>query len=191
MRKFALAVIASAVVAASGTAHAQKYNLTVAGYSPGGLVSTVGTGLDAALNAAYPGSTVTYQTCRGGLANAMLLEQNKVPLAFIADTELAVAIKGKPPINKPLTDLRMLFRPYAPGSRFQATHVLANKAWAEKNGIKTFADIANKKPEMRVAVNRPGNLDGDVASACFGPTASRRTTSRSGAARSCAPPRAR
>ncbi len=96
MRKFALAVIASAVVAASGTARAQKYNLTVAGYSPGGLVSTIGTGMDAALNAAYPGSTVTYQTGSGGLANAMPLEQNKVPLGFVADTELAVAIKGKP-----------------------------------------------------------------------------------------------
>ncbi len=167
MRKFALAVIASAVVAASGTAHAQKYNLTVAGYSPGGLVSTIGTGMDAALNAAYPGSTVTYQTGSGGLANAMLLEQNKVPLGFVADTELAVAIKGKPPINKPLTDLRMLFRPYAPGSRFQATHVLFNKEWAEKNGIKTIADIAAKKPAMKVAFNRPGNLDGDVGLGVF------------------------
>jgi len=162
MRMFSIALLGSAVALAT-PASAQKYNLTVAGYSPGGLVSTVGAGLDAALNAAYPGSTVTYQTSSGGLANAMLLEQGKVPIAFIADTELAVAVKGKKPIPKPLTDLRMIFRPYAPGSRFQATHALANKAWADKHGIKTFADIAAKKPAMRVVVNRPGNLDGDVA----------------------------
>ncbi len=166
MKRVWIAALA-ALVALTGPAAAQKYNLTVAGYSPGGLVSTVGTGLDAALAAAYPGSTVTYQTSSGGLANAMLLEGGKVPIAFISDTELAVAVKGKPPINKPLGDLRQLFRPYAPGSRFQATHALANKAWAEKNGIATFADIAKKKPEMRVAVNRPGNLDGDVALAAL------------------------
>jgi TRAP transporter TAXI family solute receptor len=160
---FALAACLSAVLASPAAAESVKYNLTIAGYSPGGLVSTVGTGLDAALAAAYPGSTITYQTSSGGLANAMLLERQSVPLAFIADTELDVAIKGKDPIKQPLTNLRMLFRPYAPGSRFQATHVLANKAWAERHGIATLADIGSKKPPMRVAVNRPGNLDGDVA----------------------------
>jgi TRAP transporter TAXI family solute receptor len=156
---FAIVAVTAASVA---SASAQPYNLTIAGYSPGGLVSTAGAGLDAALNAAYPGSTLTYQTSSGGLANAMLLEQGKVPLAFISDTELAVAVKGEAPINKPLKDLRILFHPYSPASRFQATHVLANKGWADKHGIASVADIAAKKPAMRIAVNRPGNLDGDV-----------------------------
>jgi uncharacterized protein len=160
VKRFAFAVAAMAI---STPASAQPYNLTIAGYSPGGLVSTAGTGLDAALAAAYPGSTLTYQTSSGGLANAMQLEQNKVPLAFIADTELAVAVKGKAPINKPLTNLRILFHPYSPSSRFQATHFLTTKAWADKNGIATVADLAAKKPAMRIAVNRPGNLDGDVS----------------------------
>jgi TRAP transporter TAXI family solute receptor len=136
--------------------------LTIAGYSPGGLVSTVGAGLDRALNAAYPGSTVTYQTGSGGLANAMLLSQKKVPLALISDTELDVVLKGKPPFKQPIKDLRILFHPYSPSSRFQATHVLVNKAWAEKNGITSVADIAKKKPTLRIAVNRPGNLDGNI-----------------------------
>ena len=163
MKKTALFCILAGTVALTQPAAAQKYNLTVAGYSPGGLVSTIGAGMDAALAAAYPGSTVTYQTSSGGLANAMLLEQKKVPVAFIADTELQVAVKGMKPIPKPLTDLRLLFHAYAPGSRFQATQILANKDWAEKHGIKTFADIAAKKPPMKIAVNRPGNMDGDVS----------------------------
>ena len=162
MKKIALFCILAGTVAMTQSAAAQKYNLTVAGYSPGGLVSTIGTGLDAALAAAYPGSTITYQTGSGGLANAMLLEQNKVPLAFIGATELNVAVKGLKPIPKPLTDLRLLVQPYAASSRFQATHVLVNKSWADKYGIKTIADIAAKKPPMKVAFNRPGNLDGDV-----------------------------
>jgi TRAP transporter TAXI family solute receptor len=164
MRTVTLALLAAAV-AITGPAAAQdkKYNLTVAGYSPGGLVSTVGAGMDRALNKAYPGSTVTYQTSSGGLANAMMLEGKKVPLAFIADTELAVAIAGRKPIPKPLSNLRQLFRPYAPSSRFQMTHLICNKDWADKNGIKSIADIAAKKPAMKIALNRPGNLDGDVS----------------------------
>jgi TRAP transporter TAXI family solute receptor len=168
MKRVAFAAACLAVaIAAPALAEGPKYNLTIAGYSPGGLVSTVGTGLDAALAAAFPGSTITYQTSSGGLANAMLLERKSVPLAFIADTELDVALKGREPIKTPLANLRMLFRPYAPGSRFQATHVLANKDWAAKHGIATLAEIGTKKPPMRVAVNRPGNLDGDVALAAL------------------------
>jgi TRAP transporter TAXI family solute receptor len=144
-------------------ASAQPYNLTIAGYSPGGLVSTVGVGLDKALAAAYPGSTLTYQTSSGGLANAVMLDQKKVPLAFIQDTELQVAIKGMAPIKKPLTNLRILFHPYSPASRFQASHLLVNKGWAQRHGIATVADIAKKKPPLRIAFNRPGNLDGDMS----------------------------
>jgi TRAP transporter TAXI family solute receptor len=154
---------AAGVVALAQSVSAQPYNLTIAGYSPGGLVSTVGAGLDRALNAAYPGSTVTYQTSSGGLANALLLSQKKVPLALIADHELNVVLKGRPPMRQAITDIRLLFHPYSPSSRFQATHFLANKDWADKHGIKTFADVVAKKPPMRIAVNRPGNLDGDVS----------------------------
>ena len=158
-----LFIAAAGVAIATTPALAQPYNLTIAGYSPGGLVSTVGAGLDKALAAAYPGSTLTYQTSSGGLANSMMLDQKKVPLGLVADHELAVAVNGRPPIKKPLKDLRVLFHPYSPGSRFQASHVIVNKAWADRHGIRTVADIAKKKPPLRIAFNRPGNLDGDIS----------------------------
>jgi TRAP transporter TAXI family solute receptor len=161
MRRLMLA--AAAAVCLTATAHAQPYNLTIAGFSPGGLVSTAGAGMDAALAAAYPGSTVTYQTSSGGLANAMLLQQGKVPLGFVSDTELLVALQGKAPFKAPIKELRMLFNAYTPESRFQMTHTLVTKAWADQHGIKTFEDIAAKRPPMRIAVNRPGNMDGDVS----------------------------
>ena len=166
MRKLTLAALAC-TVAISAPAAAQKYNLTVAGYSPGGLVSTIGVGMDKALNKAYPGSTLTYQTSSGGLANALLVSQGKVPLGFISDMEALVFKEGQKPFKAPITNLRMLFKPYVGAYRFQATHVLVQKSWAEENGIKTFEDIAKKKPKMRVAVNRPGNLDGDASIAGF------------------------
>lgn len=161
MRKILLAAAVAGCLAAP--AYAQPYNLTIAGYSPGGLVSTAGAGMDAALAAAYPGSTVTYQTSSGGLANALLVQQGKAPLGFVSSTELIVALEGRPPFKTPLKDLRFLFNAYTPESRFQMTHTLVSKAWAEQHGIKTFEDIAAKKPPMRIAVNRPGNMDGDVS----------------------------
>jgi TRAP transporter TAXI family solute receptor len=164
MRRILLAAVVGCLAA---PAYAQPYNLTIAGFSPGGLVSTVGAGMDAALAAAFPGSTVTYQTSSGGLANAMMLQQGKVPLGFVSDTELRVATEGRPPFKQPIKELRMLFNSYTPQSRFQATHHLASKAWAEQHGIKTFADIATKRPPMRIAVNRPGNMDGDVSIAAL------------------------
>jgi hypothetical protein len=39
----------------------------------------------------------------------------------------------------------------------QFIHFLMTKAWADANGIKSWADIAAKKPTMRLAINRPDN----------------------------------
>ena len=39
----------------------------------------------------------------------------------------------------------------------QFIHFLMTKEWADANGIKSWADIAAKKPRMRLAINRPDN----------------------------------
>ena len=155
-------IAAAGLAIAASPAAAEKYNLTVAGYSPGGLVSTIGIGMDKALAKAFPGSAVTYQTGSGGYSNAVLITGKKVPVGFIGDHEMSVIVAGKPPFKKPLTNLRLLFKPYVGATRFQISHILMRKDFAEKYGIKTFADIAKKKPPMRIAYNRPGNADGDV-----------------------------
>ena len=69
-------------------AEAQKYNVTLSGASPGGLWSRIGGGIDAAIAKAYPGSTVTYQTSSGGLANVPLVSRGKVPMGLATDGEL-------------------------------------------------------------------------------------------------------
>lgn len=157
-------VVAAFVISCvlGSAASAQTYNLTVAGYSPGGLVSTTAVGMDAALSATFPGSTITYQTSSGGLANTLMVSTGKVPLGMVSDSELPVALAGKAPFKEPIKNLRLIFRPYTAGSRFQITHVIAGKEWAEQHGIVKFSDIAAKKPSMRVAANRPGNLDGEA-----------------------------
>jgi TRAP-type uncharacterized transport system substrate-binding protein len=39
----------------------------------------------------------------------------------------------------------------------QFVHFLMTKEWADANGIKSWDDIAAKKPRMRLAINRPDN----------------------------------
>ncbi len=141
---------------------AQPYNVTVAGYSPGGLVSTIGAGMDKALATQFPGSTVTYQTSSGGLANGMLVSTKKVPMGLIGDHEFPIIYEGRPPYKTPVKNLRLVFKPYVGATRFQISHVLVSKEFADRHGVKTFADLGTKKPPIRIAVNRPGNADGDV-----------------------------
>lgn len=164
MRKFAHTVWAMTLGALMGltlstASLAQTYNYTLAGASPGGLWSNIGIGMDQVMKAAYPGSTVTYQTTGGGIANALLLEQKKVHLGVVHNVELQMAIDGADPFKAPAKDLRPLAYLYN-WSPFQ---LLLTKDFADKYGIKTFEDIVSKKAPVRVVINRRGNIANDLA----------------------------
>ena len=148
-------------------AKAQKYNLTLTGASPGGLWSRIGGGIDAAIAKAYPGSTVSYQTSSGGLANVPLVSAGKVPMGLATDGELNAAVNGLKPYKKAIKNTRVLFRVYNPASRFQMSFFAATKTIADKHGIKSISDIVSKKSPMRVAINRRGNMDADVGAAAL------------------------
>lgn len=152
-----------AVAFAAIPVHAETYNLTLTGASPGGLWSRIGGGVDAAIAAAYPGSTITYQTSSGGLANISMVAGGKVPMGIATDGELTLAVTGQKPFKTPIKDIRALVRLYTPAARFQITHLLINKDFADKHGVKSFADIVDKKVPIRVAINRRGNMDSDIS----------------------------
>ncbi len=168
------ATIALLAAAIAGSAQAAPpYNLTLSGASPGGLWSIVGAAFNSTVVAAYPGSTITYQTSGGGLANAQLLSDGKVPIAIINDFELLTAVRGEEPFKAPIKDLRMIARVYPASARFQMLHLVFEKAFVEKYGISTMADLKPKHPPLRMALNRRGNLDvklGEYAMAEFGIT---------------------
>jgi TRAP transporter TAXI family solute receptor len=141
----------------------QNMNLTVAGASPGGLWSALGVGLDKVMSTAYPGMTVTYQTSSGGLANVKLVADGKVPLGIVSDMGLKAAWGGTGVYEgRPQKNIRLLFRLYNAESRFQAIHLLINRDYAENNNISSFSDIVTNKLDIRIAINRPGNMDGDL-----------------------------
>lgn len=159
-----LGLMAGICALASLPAAAQTVNMTLVGASPTGLWSALGVGLNAAVSAAYPGSTITYQTSSGGLANAMLVAEGRAPLGIAADMELNAAATGTGLFaGNALSSLRALVRVYVPANRFQMFHPLLNKAFIDKHGITDFSDIVKKKIPVRVGVNRPGNMDGDLA----------------------------
>lgn len=158
-------LVIAACLALTTSAHAQgkTYQLTLAGASPGGLWSALSLGLDKAMKAAYPGSTVTYQTSGGGIANVQLLEKKSVPLGIVHNMELRMAQDGNPPFKSKIDDLRVIAYLY----NWAPVQLLVNKDFAEKHGLKTFEDLATKKPPIRVATNRRGNVVNELVDRMF------------------------
>lgn len=164
MKKMVLAL--AMLVCGAAAAQAQSgppYRLTLAGASAGGLWSQLGVGVDQAVAAAYPGSTITYQTSGGGLANLPMVATGRVPLGIALDAEIDIAIKGEDPFKEPVKGVRNLARLY----EAQINYMLVTKDFADKYGIKSLEDLAAKKPPIRVAMNRRGNATGKISALFF------------------------
>lgn len=158
-RFFAGALLgATALLATSIGAQAQTYNLTLCGASPGGLWSLLGAGVDAAVKASFPGSTVTYQTSGGGLANVGLLDGSKCDLALIHDAEAKLALGGKEPFKAPVESLATVAQLYT----WAPMQAIVNADFAAEHNLKTLEDIASKKLPIRIALNRRGNIASGV-----------------------------
>jgi TRAP transporter TAXI family solute receptor len=164
MKKAILALVM--LLCGAATAQAQSgppYRLTLAGASAGGLWSQLGVGVDQAVSAAYPGSTITYQTSGGGLANLPMVAAGRVPMGIALDTEIDIAVKGEDPFKEPVKGVRTLARLY----EAQINYMLVTKDFAEKHGIKSLEDLVAKKPPIRVAMNRRGNATGKISALFF------------------------
>lgn len=157
MKKQIASLIGAAFICTA--AISQPINLTMSGASPGGLWTLIGVGLDKVVKKIDPGSNITYQTSGGGFANIALVDQGKVPLALAHDAELKLALEGKPPYTEPVKNVRAIGYMYNWG----AMHIFIRKEAAEKYNIHSIEDIASTKAPLKIAVNRRGNIAGDVA----------------------------
>jgi uncharacterized protein len=158
MIRIVAAVLAYVLVAAA-PAYAQTYNLTLTGASPGGLWSLLGAGVDGAVRAAYPGSVVTYQTSGGGLANISIVDHGEADMGIAHAQELKMALNGVEPFKAPIKSMRAIAYLYT----WAPMHLIVAKDFADKYGLKSLADIKAKKAPARIAINKRGNIAGDVA----------------------------
>lgn len=147
------------MVLTAGLASAVTYNYTLAGASPGGLWSALGEGINGAIKAAYPGSTITYQTSGGGIANVGLVQSKKAELGIIHNAELKIASEGGKPFAGPVMDLRAIANLY----NWAPMHVFVTKEFGDKHGITSFDDLVSKKAPARIVINKRGNIAAMVA----------------------------
>lgn len=127
--------------------------LTLAGGSAGGFWTAIGEAVGQQIRKAYPGSSFTYEQ-GSGLGNMKLIKDNQVELGLVQNIEVLAGEKGLPPLKEKITGLMAVGTVYdnAPMQFF------VRKEFVDKYGIKSFKDIAAKKPPIVVAVNQKGNL---------------------------------
>lgn len=152
-----LATAVLAVLAAPALAGFDDKNpitATVTGATPTGYPRAMVEGLNAVVREVYPGSAVSFKPNSPGGGVLAVGEGQADFTATATGTEVRLAVEGKFPFKNSLKGkinlAMMLFD-------VQYIHVLMTKAWADANGVKSFADIAAKKPRMRLAINRPDN----------------------------------
>jgi TRAP transporter TAXI family solute receptor len=127
---------------------------TVTGATPSGYPRTMVEGLNAVVRDVYPGSSVSFKPNSPGGGVLDIADGKADFTATATGTEVRLANEGQSPYTRPLKgkfSLAMMLYDN------QFIHFLMTKEWADANGIRSWADIAKKKPKMRLAINRPDN----------------------------------
>src|SRR5690348_107566 len=150
---FAAAVIAAAPAFADFN-DKKPINATVTGATPSGYPRTMVEGMNAVVRYAYPGSAVSFKPNSPGGGVLDIAEGRADFTATATGTEIRLANEGQSPYPKPLKG-KFSFVMMLYDNQFM--HFLMTKEWADANGIKSWADIAAKKPKIRLAINRPDN----------------------------------
>jgi uncharacterized protein len=149
----AAALVAAAPAFADFT-DKKPINATVTGATPSGYPRTMVEGLNAVVRDTYPGSAVSFKPNSPGGGVLAISEGQADFTATATGTEIKLANEGKFPFQASLKDkFFMAVQLYDN----QFVHFLMTKEWADTNGIKSWDDIAAKKPRMRLAINRPDN----------------------------------
>ena len=154
MRILGIALALAAAPAFADFNDKKPINATVTGATPSGYPRTMVEGLNAVVRDTYPGSAVSFKPNSPGGGVLAIAEGQADFTATATGTEVKLANDGTAPFSKPLNGkFSYVMQLYDN----QFIHFLMTKEWAEQNGIRSWADIAAKKPRMRLAINRPDN----------------------------------
>ena len=158
--KFALAALAAATLVASPSAPSIAQGLddgkpvggAIAGGIARGTFKIVGEAVTEMIRRQYPGSSIIYKFGSGtGSLGQVLDGKAKLALGF-SEIEIWAALNGKKPFKKAYSadDVRVVGRIAGEMKLF----AVASKDFVTKYGIKTFADIAAKKPPMQISLHK-------------------------------------
>ena len=146
--------VAAAAPALADFGDKNAITATVTGATPTGYPRTMVEGLNAIVREAYPNSSISFKPNSPGGGVLSIAKGEADFTATATGTEIKLANEGTSPYRESLKGkfsfVMMLYDN-------QFIHFLMTKAWAEANGIRSWADIAAKKPTMRLAINRPDN----------------------------------
>jgi TRAP transporter TAXI family solute receptor len=128
---------------------------TVTGATVQGYFKVVVEAINGIVRDAYPDSAATFRP--GSPAGGILeVATGKAEFTFTSGApEIAYGLEGKAPFKESLKGKIMHVMML---HRHLIVHNVMTKDWADRYGIKTFDDIAAKKPPMRLAVNDLANL---------------------------------
>ncbi|MGI6552358.1 MAG: TAXI family TRAP transporter solute-binding subunit [Bacillota bacterium] len=114
----------------------------------GGVWDMVGTGLANVIQQNIPGSRITFVPGEG-LANVKTIHKGEGDLGFMHSTMAFAASQGKEPFDAVYDNVRALFSVYDPSMQF-----VVLKSFP----IDSLAELAEKKPAIRLAVGDPGSI---------------------------------
>lgn len=161
--KFALALLGCLTVTPS--AHAgfddnKPINITATGISTRSIFKAIMEVMHGLYRQNYPGTAATLKpsTVAGGL---LALADKKADIAMaVPPVELRNGIRGEAPFPRSVKGKVMHAFTIMDNLDF---FFIAQKSWADKNGIKTIADIGNKKPKMTLGLSRRGTYYSNAA----------------------------
>lgn len=166
MKRLMAFALGAAVALAAPTAANADFNdnkpitITTAGISSQGFFKVVVESLHALYRDAYPGSSVTFKpgSIAGGMVQATKGEADIIPA--IPPVEYKAALDGTDPFS---SSMKGKFGHLFSIMNNLDFYFIATKAWADKNGIKTIADIARVKPKGNYALSAKGTFYINVA----------------------------
>src|SRR5262245_38071617 len=164
-RDFGRVAVAGAASAAFGRAALADFadkspiTATVTGATPTGYPRTMVEGLNAIVREAYPGSTVSFKPNSPG-GGVLAVSKGEADLTATATgAEIKLANEGKFPFKEALAGKFQFVMQLYDNAYL---HLLMTKAWADEHGVRSWDDIARKKPRMRLTLNRPDNPQGSI-----------------------------
>lgn len=122
----------------------EKVILTICGGSIGGAWAAIGEGVGEVIRRSYPGSNTSYEVGQEA-ANLSLVGSGKIELGIAHTGLIKLAIEGKEPFNRDLSNLRAIAVLYGEA----AQHFLIKS----DKGISSFDDIRDQKYPLKVNFN--------------------------------------